>query len=295
MRYIYVKKTERGTYSEATDDGMYGLLTTLEGSAALSLHCNQEFLDQYHGDKIDWLFNSFGIKSVGKNRLQVYDVYDRPELLTTVVPRDALWEFIPVYWAACNENWQTMTIGFDEKQFKIWLDDKEYIPDPNKLRSIDASYQNRMKYITITKKCVNGIDGKSYEATHDEMCGLLMLLESSHMLFQKYSDCLQRQIETGTIDWRNDSIHVKNYCRDLIGIIPTAPTCYGQKNDGKKFYALHIKEPLLKFISVYQAAEKKNWQTMKIGHGRGREFRIWLDGEEYNPTSSELESVIALI
>jgi hypothetical protein len=136
---------------EISADGMEGLRWFLQDSYAINtLGKDQECRDEFHSDSIRWSGIGFFIKSVGKNLVEVGVLYPtddcdedgNEEKYRIVVPKDALWKFIPIYQAADKEEWTSMKIGFDGKQFKLWLNGEEYNPDPAELNSLDVFYKS---------------------------------------------------------------------------------------------------------------------------------------------------------
>ena len=137
MEYIKIKKDKTGRgFEETTSNEMEGLSALLQDSMYCTSLDELCIIEEYKRDRLEFHTDSFYLKSIGKNLVEVcgfdYENDDDDKYKITL-PKDALWEFAALYKTAEDKDWKTLKIGFDGKQFKLWLDGKEYNPDSNRL------------------------------------------------------------------------------------------------------------------------------------------------------------------
>jgi hypothetical protein len=139
MEYIEISRNDPKVWHEkTTSDSMEGLLILLQDSSYCVSLDEIGTREEYKDDRLEFSTDFFSLKSIGKNLVEVcgfdYDNEENGTYTVIILPKDALWKFAALYKAAeKDKNWTTLKVGFDGKQFKLWLDGEEYDSDSNKL------------------------------------------------------------------------------------------------------------------------------------------------------------------
>mgnify|MGYP004008575127 CR=1 FL=1 len=143
--------------TELSSDGMYGLEELLHESYSFysAYYEDQlEFKKNYDNNCLDWYTDNVIVESVGEDLLELRPFFygagsgiqTKEELElekkhAIIVPRKALMEFIKLYRCADQEEWTIRRIEFDGKDFRLWLDGKEYTIDQDKLDRLEIYHK----------------------------------------------------------------------------------------------------------------------------------------------------------
>ncbi|MBT4856060.1 hypothetical protein HOM50_03075 [bacterium] len=161
MEYIQQENNKKregftGTFrdTELSSDRMVGLVELLDDSYSFysDYYEKEKFKKEYDNDECDWYADGVIVESVGDDLIKIRRIYqfgihqneeelelEKKQIL--IVPRKALIEFIKLYRCAEREEWTTRRIEFDGKDFRLWLDGKEYTIDQDKLDRLEIYHK----------------------------------------------------------------------------------------------------------------------------------------------------------
>jgi len=152
-----------------------------------------------------------------------------------------------------------------------------------------------MDYILDEKK-KGYIDVK---ISSDGMYGLDVLLEDSYSFYAAYyeKEQFRKDYDDDCLVWGTESVDVDSVGEDLLEIVPSYGT--GTKTEEeidrqKKHTIIVPRKALMEFVILYRCAdqEEKEWTTRRVEFD-GKEFRLWLDGEEYTIDQAKLDRLDA--
>ena len=134
----------------------------------------------------------------------------------------------------------------------------------------------------------------------DGMYGLQTLLEDSYSFYSAYYEDqigFKKDYDNDCLGWHTDCVSVDSVGEDWLEIMPFHGTGTQTEEEielEKKHTIIVPRKALMEFIKLYRCAdrEEEEWTTRRVEFD-GKEFRLWVDGEEYKMDQAKEEGLEA--
>ena len=137
------------------------------------------------------------------------------------------------------------------------------------------------------------------ELSSDGMYGLEELLHERYSFYSDYyeEEQFKKDYDNDSLAWRVNFVDVDSVGENLLAIRPSYGTGTQTEEETereKKHTIIVPRKALMEFVILYRCAdqEEKEWTTRRVEFD-GKEFRLWLDGEEYTIDQAKLDRLDA--